>query len=391
MSSSSDASNATNGTNPLQYEPLRQTIVIVDRLGEEVPVSLENVNEFTHYGVKIGIVWGSQIGAALITLVLLLVLSRPEKRRSTLFVSNVLSLFLCIFRSITNVLYYTSNWYTLYVIATGDYSQIPLSDYVNSILATTTSLLLLICVEVSLVIQANIVCTTVKRPWRIAIMIISGLVAVAVIAVRLWQTILNNQMTMGEDVLGLDQVASLSSILLVTSICFFSLVFCCKLGLAIRNRRQLGLKQFGPMQIVFIMGTQTLIIPTILAILDHTVPDIVGMGSFMMTTIVICLPLTSIWAASSIDGTSQASPGPRAHHGLLGGFGHKHLATGRKSPHILCCPDNSLGEPISLKSRETISTFHTNSTNDTGMTYMDLEKRNSDKLTGTGGSIRVFP
>lgn len=266
MSSSSDASTATNGTNPLQYEPLRQTIVIVDRLGEEVPVSLENVNEFTHYGVKIGIVWGSQIGAALITLVLLLVLSRPEKRRSTLFVSNVLSLFLCIFRGITNVLYYTSNWYTLYVIATGDYSQIPLSDYVNSILATTTSLLLLICVEVSLVIQANIVCTTVKRPWRIAIMIISGLVAVAVIAVRLWQTILNNQMTMGEDVLGLDQVASLSSILLVTSICFFSLVFCCKLGLAIRNRRQLGLKQFGPMQIVFIMGTQTLIIPSTLPI-----------------------------------------------------------------------------------------------------------------------------
>jgi pheromone alpha factor receptor len=47
----------------------------------------------------------------------------------------------------------------------------------------------------------------------------------------------------------------------IISICVFSSVFCTKLGLAIRSRRSLGLKQFGAMQIIFIMGCQTLTIP----------------------------------------------------------------------------------------------------------------------------------
>jgi pheromone alpha factor receptor len=54
---------------------------------------------------------------------------------------------------------------------------------------------------------------------------------------------------------------AVSYILQAVSIWMFSCVFTYKLGHAIIQRRRLNMPQFGPMQIVFIMGCQTMFVP----------------------------------------------------------------------------------------------------------------------------------
>ena len=56
-------------------------------------------------------------------------------------------------------------------------------------------------------------------------------------------------------------LASAANIALMVNITFFSIIFCTKLAHAILQRRKMGMKQFGPMQIIFVMGCQTLVIP----------------------------------------------------------------------------------------------------------------------------------
>ena len=57
------------------------------------------------------------------------------------------------------------------------------------------------------------------------------------------------------------KLVAMSYITQSVSIWVFSCVFTYKLGYAIYQRRRLNMPQFGPMQIVFIMGCQTMFIP----------------------------------------------------------------------------------------------------------------------------------
>ncbi|RLV91053.1 Pheromone alpha factor receptor [Spathaspora sp. JA1] len=77
-----------------------------------------------------------------------------------------------------------------------------------------------------------------------------------------------------------------------------SVLLILKLGMAIRTRRYLGLKQFDGLHILVIMSTQTLIVPSILLIVHYfgvsNAGTILVQVSIML--IVLTLPLTSLWA-----------------------------------------------------------------------------------------------
>ena len=49
--------------------------------------------------------------------------------------------------------------------------------------------------------------------------------------------------------------------LLAGAISFFSGVFVVKLGMAIHQRKILGLEKWGPLQVIFVVGCQTLVVP----------------------------------------------------------------------------------------------------------------------------------
>lgn len=250
----SDASQA--------FDPFSQTVVFRTADGEKIPVPLEELNIFAQYAIQICINYATQIGASAILLALLLVMTPHDKRRSPIFIFNTVSLVINILRNVFQCLYYTGSFWNVYSFVTFDYSIVKSTDVAYSVTATILTLTLLICIQTSLVLQVQVVCVTVSKAFRYALVLLSSIVALATIGVRFALTVVNVQSILGVVTMGeWTFLASSSNIILSCSICFFSLIFTGKLAFAIRNRRKLGMKQFGPMQIIFVMGCNTLIVP----------------------------------------------------------------------------------------------------------------------------------
>ncbi|KAI9663641.1 MAG: hypothetical protein M1821_007131 [Bathelium mastoideum] len=120
-----------------------------------------------------------------------------------------------------------------------------------------------------------------------------------------------------------NMIASATNITVTISICYLSLVFVLKLGYAIVERRKLGLKQFGPMQIIFIMGCQTLIVPgrfcpVIFCGIQYKANLIPQASSLVPTVVALFLPLSSLWASANIEDNMQARNNVNAHHKFPG-------------------------------------------------------------------------
>ena len=182
-----------------------------------------------------------------------------------------------------------------------DYSAVPASAYAISIAATVFQTLVVVCIEASLVLQTNVVCSTVRRRYRHPLLGLSILVALFVIGFRCAWMVENSiaiiKVVYMESIWWIE---SATNVTLTVSICFFCVIFVTKLGFAIKQRRQLGVREFGPMKIIFIMGCQTMVVPAIFSITQYyiIVPEL---ASNVLTLVAISLPLSSIWAGAALE------------------------------------------------------------------------------------------
>lgn len=234
----------------------------MDSYGEAFPVSLDDLDAFYLYGLQNCVVAGTQIGAAFILLVVLLLLTKPEKRTSPIFIVNALALIFDVIRCVFSCLYFTGPFEETYAYFSSDYSHVHTQDYAMSVLKVVFSFLMLVCVSISLCLQTQVVCVTLRQAYRHAILALSTLIALTAIGVRFAFMVVNAILIVQtKQESSLYQLGSAANITTTLSICWFCAVFVAKLGVALRQRHKLGVGQFGPMQVIFIMGCQTLIIP----------------------------------------------------------------------------------------------------------------------------------
>ena len=240
-----------------------QSFVLYDRYGDEFDTTLSQLESYARNGIITCIIYGSQIGAAVIILVIMLILTKAEKKRLPVFMLNSAALAFNIISNILECLYWTGPWYSPYTYLSGDYSFVSSSAKGISVSEAIFLVLTQICLETSLVLQVHIVCVTLDRAKRLTILVVSILVALIAMTFRLVQASDNIKYNVVEETYFTSQawIVKARDITLTISICFFSAIFCMKLGWSLRQRQQLGMKQFGPMQIILIGGTQTLIIP----------------------------------------------------------------------------------------------------------------------------------
>lgn len=247
---------------PADFDALRQNITLYTTDGIQVIANIPMLNQFSTENMEICVVFGSQLGASLIMFLVVMLTTRASKRRSPIFVMNSLSLMLSLIRSLLQILYYIGPWTEIYRFLAGDYSTVPKSAYANSIGAVVLTLLLLITIETSLVLQTNVVCKTTSNRIRLPVTALSIVVSLLAVSFRFVLSIRNIQGILGADVK--DNAWMLSEVSLVTetaSIWFFCTIFVIKLGWTLYQRKKLQLKQWGPMQIITIMGGCTMIIP----------------------------------------------------------------------------------------------------------------------------------
>ena len=243
-------------------DPYSQSFTLQMSDGTPFNVSIPDVDYFVNYNNQICINYGAQTGASITLLVVLLLLTKPDRRASAIFIVNVSSLALNIVRNVLLCFFFTGPFIETYAVFSGDFSRVQTGDYATSVTATVFTLLVLLCVETSLCLQTQVVCVTMRQLYRRIVFAASVVIALLAIAFRLALCIENSIYIVQAKVDGpLHHLASATTITETISICWFSAVFVTKLAFALNERRKLGLVQFGPMQIIFIMGCQTLIIP----------------------------------------------------------------------------------------------------------------------------------
>lgn len=243
-------------------DPFTQSLSIIDRDGQAINITIPDINDLLNYSVQISINYAAQFGASLVLLLVLLLLTRPEKRKAPVFVLNGISLVVNLIRILLFVLYFTSPFVDIYAYFALDYSRVPASAYGTQVGAAVLTLILLALVEASLCLQVRVVLITLRSTYRRIIFSFSVVVASLAITFRLAYCIENAKYIVSLQPLDdLQWMGQANNICTTVSICWFCLVFCTKLGMSIRERKRLGVGQWGPTQIIFIMGCQTLVIP----------------------------------------------------------------------------------------------------------------------------------
>ncbi|KAJ6157842.1 hypothetical protein N7470_005434 [Penicillium chermesinum] len=280
-------------------DPYKQNITIASPDGI-VPVSIRELQFFVHYNQTLCINYAAQLGASIILFVMLLLMTR--RRGSWVFCLNAVALVLNILRLLLQIIHYSTGLEDIYSYFTGDYSEVPTSAFAVSVMAVVFETMLIICFEISLVLQVQVVCLTLRRRYRYSLLALSIAVALIPIGFRLAYMVGNCRevMTLSPWSDSLMWLERTTPILITISICFFCAIFVGKLWYAIRQRRRLGVRDFGPMKIIFVCGCQTLFIPAIVTILQFMI-HVPEFGSNALTLVTISLPLSSIWAGVTLD------------------------------------------------------------------------------------------
>lgn len=244
------------------FDPFNQSFTLLDMQESPHQFGISELEELITYLVQSSILYAAQLGGSLVLLIALLLLAKPEKRRSPIFILNALSLSINFILTLLNCLYFTGPFTEIAAILLYDYSRVPPSEYAKSITMAILSLLLLLCAEASLVLQVRVVCVTLRRIHRQALSVVSVLVVLMAAGFRLGLCIENSRYILATayptDLLWLQSATNITTTI---SVCWFCAVFVGKLAFALRERRKLGIRKFGPMQVIFIMGIQSFIVP----------------------------------------------------------------------------------------------------------------------------------
>lgn len=244
------------------FDPFTQNFTLFSENGEIIKTDLTEVDFLINYGVRLAINYGSQIGASIVLLLVLLLLTKREKRRSAIFIMNTICLVINIIRSVLQCRYLTGSYWSIYSQLAGDSSKDAVSDKANTVASNTMTLLLVICIMASLSMQVWVVCKTTPTLQRVAIMGITSALALVAIGYRFATAVIaSHSAIIAKEMFSYHGLLNQMTIFQALAIWGYCVIFTLKLGYALVQRRKLGMTQFGPMQIVFIMGAQTMVIP----------------------------------------------------------------------------------------------------------------------------------
>lgn len=279
----------------------------------DMQISMGLLDSYMKTIVVTGIIFGTRIGLSALALPVTFMVTKNKK--SPIFILNmsclgVLFLQSCLF-AVTLVKTYNTIGYNFSGIQNIDKNASNIS-----VVANLFYVILIGLVETSFCYQVYVIFDSpqksLKRIGYIATLIsillgIASFVLYFVYMVYSDLAFYNNNVTVPK------KLVNTPLILFVTSSCAICLMLLLKLAFAIRTRRYLGLTQFNLFHILFIMTFQTMVIPTILILISfngfsetdqYSSQAFSALGTALIT---ISLPLTTMWANSSIMNSNPTS------------------------------------------------------------------------------------
>lgn len=261
-----------------------------------------------------GILFGTRIGTSVLTIITLYMVSK--NRKTPIFISNFVSLFLVALHSALYLGYLTTPFASLTFNLTLFPDLIPRSNLHLFAVTNVVQVLLVAAVEASLILQVRIIfhSNTLKPVGRVLVALSSVLAAAT--TVLFFVSAVKSIRSVYADVLAIQDTLffNLATIMLATSVNFMTLLLTVKLVLAIRSRRFLGLKQFDSFHILLIMSFQTLVFPSLLLILSYALNGKKGtntLSTLATLLVTLSLPLSSMWATSANNSPRPSSVNTR--------------------------------------------------------------------------------
>ncbi|OLL25365.1 Pheromone alpha factor receptor [Neolecta irregularis DAH-3] len=284
------------------YPPFFQPITLFGSDGRNVTIRLHDIDGYQLSRLETASGYSAQIGMCAIVLFVLGITTKLERFKKPVHIMNVLCLIVAIINSTLRHLYWLSAWGSIYVGFVMDYSVIPTSDWILLKAATCSNVILMALIEMALILQ----CRSVFAPYqstRNIMTIVSAIVALGVMSVNIWVTVVTFGVNGVRDV----WISRADHIAFAFSLCFFSSIFMAKLWKSIVIRRKLGFKQFGPISIIFIMACQTMLIPVLCTIVGMMLPA-GGLLQSSRVIVVVNLPLSTIWATAQSHMNNDNAP-----------------------------------------------------------------------------------
>jgi pheromone alpha factor receptor len=267
------SSQQSNQTYSPPADPFTQPVTILDPTGAPFNVTMDQFAWFHYQMTQMAVSRGAALGATVVMLLAVAFLTQRAKRGSPVFALNVLALTLNVFRTLFMVVWVVGPYTNPYAVLTNDWAHVTKSDIGCSIAVPTFTFLALGTVLSSLLLQVRVALSTARRRTRHAVLVVCGLSALgalgtemAVMVINIKLMILDYQNTAND--LGWAMLLEANSIATLLNMVLFTLIFVAKLGFAIwqQVRRLSSAQRFGPLQVLFIMGVQTLIVPSKLSL-----------------------------------------------------------------------------------------------------------------------------
>ena len=216
-----------------RFDPYQQSILFYAADGKtQIDVPIVAVDSINHETASICINYGTQLGACFIMLMIVLIMTPSSKFRRPSTLLHILGLVVCTIRMALLAVYFTSHFNDFYAFWAHDFSKVPSRDYQISIASTTSSLLLLIIIEIALMNQAWTMVALWPSIAKISLAIISTAVALLTIGWRIAFTVIQNRAVVSlqpsADYHWLNQWTVITNAL---SICWFCALFNTKLVL----------------------------------------------------------------------------------------------------------------------------------------------------------------
>ncbi|KAH6897499.1 fungal pheromone mating factor STE2 GPCR-domain-containing protein [Thelonectria olida] len=294
------------------FDPYTQNVTFLAGDGRtEIAVPAGMIDEFHTVSVSICLNYGAQLGACLIMLAVLLVMTPSTKFRRPSTVLHISGLAICIVRMSLLSAYFPSHFNNFYAVWGSDYSHVPQIDFNVSVAATTFSLLLVIAVEAALMHQAWTMVKLWPTVWKLLISVLSTIITLYTIGWRIAFTVVQN-----ETIINLVPpvhhrwVVQWAVIANAISICWFCVIFNLKLIYHLVSNHGVlpSYKAMTPMEILIATNGILMVVPVIFAGLEWAHFTNFESASLTLTSVAIILPLGTLAAQRIAHSTNLSNP-----------------------------------------------------------------------------------
>jgi pheromone alpha factor receptor len=234
--------------------------------GTPVTLSLTDLNYYNYTGAVNTAAFAFSLGFAGMLLIVLLLMTDAKKLRRPIMLLNTFTLILFSIRSVAGVAVGLSPFYlNIGEGFLGAIAQYDLSVNAGGIVSILVQPVLYATILASLILQVRVVFGPEPR-LRFLVTIFLSAFATVLVVFEITYAVYNLIEFLQVSIQPSKEPSwlyPLIKILLLVFLGLSSLIFLYKLAITIRMRRRLGLTRFGPLQILFIMSAQCLVVPRI--------------------------------------------------------------------------------------------------------------------------------